>query len=129
MSTDSIAQVTQVSRRVAESTAVSNAGPARQPVAGKNIAPQGKDVPPKAEKDEATRSGNLAQAVNDINGHIQNLQRDLQFSIDDDSGQTVIKVIDSESKEVIRQIPPEEVLAMADRMADMHEGLILQVQV
>src|SRR5437016_2994263 len=52
----------------------------------------------------------LEAAVSHLNTHAQLLQRDLQFSIDENSGQTVIKVIDPETKEVIRQIPAEETL-------------------
>ncbi len=35
----------------------------------------------------------------------------LEFSVDKDTGVTIIKVLDVETGEVIRQIPPEEVLA------------------
>lgn len=34
----------------------------------------------------------------------------LEFSVDKDTGVTIIKVLDVETGEVVRQIPPEEVL-------------------
>ncbi len=37
-------------------------------------------------------------------------ERDLEFSIDEVTGRTILKVIHAESGEVIRQIPPEELL-------------------
>ena len=55
-------------------------------------------------------------AVKDLSQRAQNLQRSLQFSIDESSGRTVIKVVDKETLEVIRQIPEQEVLALAARM-------------
>ena len=58
----------------------------------------------------------LAKAVKDLSAGAQNLQRSLQFSIDASSGRTVIKVIDKITQEVIRQIPEEEVLALAARL-------------
>ena len=58
----------------------------------------------------------LHKAVKDLSAGAQNLQRSLQFSIDASSGRTVIKVIDKITQEVIRQIPEEEILALAARL-------------
>jgi flagellar protein FlaG len=70
----------------------------------------------------------LEETVEELNQMVQSVRRNLQFSIDKESGRTVIKVIDSDSEEVIRQIPPEEVLALARRLVDMVEepGVIIQ---
>ena len=37
----------------------------------------------------------------------------IQFSIDDNLGRIIVKVIDRETEEVVRQIPPEEFLKVA----------------
>ncbi len=56
----------------------------------------------------------LTAAVDDLNQHFHSLPNThLQFSMDDKSGEMVVKVMDVEKEEVIRQIPPEEVLALA----------------
>lgn len=70
----------------------------------------------------------LESAVRNLNDYVQNVQRNLQFNIDDDTGHTVIKVIDSETEELIRQMPSEEVLAMAHHLREMEEqqGVIFQ---
>lgn len=68
---------------------------------------------------EEVSAQELAQAVERINSHIQNLQRSLQFSVDEELGRTVVKVLDSETEEVIRQIPSEEVLTIARNIRDM----------
>jgi flagellar protein FlaG len=73
-------------------------------------------------------SEELNQAVSKLNEYVQNIQRDLEFSVDDDVGKIVIKVIDSESKELIRQIPPETVLEVAKSLKDSFEGNLLQVK-
>lgn len=48
----------------------------------------------------------------------------LQFTIDKDSGKTIVKVVDSQTSEVIRQIPSEELLALARSMSKT-EGLLI----
>ncbi len=60
----------------------------------------------------------LSEAVQEINEKLQAVQRELQFSVDEDSGQTVIKVTDIATKEVIRQIPNEEALIFARKLSD-----------
>jgi flagellar protein FlaG len=61
-------------------------------------------------------------AVDKMNSLVQNIQRDLSFSVDDESGLTVIKVIDSQSGQLIRQIPSEEVIAIANVLNDIKAG-------
>lgn len=55
----------------------------------------------------------VKQAVQDINQSLQSLSQGLEFSIDTDSKQTVIKVIDPQTQEVIRQMPSQEALDIA----------------
>jgi len=67
----------------------------------------------------------LDHAVKDLESNVRNLQRSLQFSVDEESGRTIIKVIDRETREVIRQIPPAEVISIARRIEDA-VGLLLE---
>ncbi len=55
----------------------------------------------------------LEQAVTKLNDYIQSVQRDLQFNVDDTSGRMVVKVVDRNTDEVVRQIPDELALKMA----------------
>lgn len=64
------------------------------------------------------------EAVSKLNDYIQNQQRNLRFSVDGDSGETVVTVLDGRSEEVIRQIPDETVLRLA-RKLDQDEPLQL----
>jgi flagellar protein FlaG len=50
----------------------------------------------------------------------------LEFSIDDSTGQTVVKVVDSSTKELIRQIPSEEMLAIAKALDGEIKGLLVR---
>lgn len=67
----------------------------------------------------------LQALVGEIQGRVQNMQRALQFSVDEESGATIVKVVDTQTKEVIRQIPAEEVLSIASRLRAASGGLLL----
>lgn len=51
-------------------------------------------------------------------------QRNLSFSIDEDSGVSVVRVIDSESGDVIRQMPSEAWVKMARQISEFASGLV-----
>lgn len=68
-----------------------------------------------AKPDEEAR-GELNEAVTELQSRLQNVQRDLNFSVDDSTGEVVVKVIDGESGKVVRQIPSEEVLKLAQQL-------------
>lgn len=82
------------------------------------------DVKESAEQKEE----NLEQTVQELSSIVQSLNRELNFSVDADSGRSVIKVIDSATDEVIRQIPSEEVIELA-QMIDQHAGLLMDAKV
>ncbi|WP_048329355.1 flagellar protein FlaG [Stutzerimonas stutzeri] len=77
------------------------------------------------EKNESTSvsiesANSAAQAFKSF---VQDIQRNLDFSVDDSSGQVVVKVIDGESGKLIRQIPSEELLRLSERLEDMRSLL------
>ena len=70
----------------------------------------------KVGKDQEVKEEDVSQAVVDLNDFVQNTQRRLNFSVNEETGRTVIKVIDTETQETIRQIPSEEIVALAEQM-------------
>ncbi len=69
----------------------------------------GKPLPEVTASREASESrDDLGLAVSDIQSFVQSVKRNLNFSIDDSSGQVVVKVIDGDSGEVVRQILPKK---------------------
>lgn len=56
---------------------------------------------------------NVQAAVAQMNEYIQSTQRDLHFSYDSAAGETVVKVLDRNTQEVIRQIPDAIFLKLA----------------
>lgn len=67
----------------------------------------------------------ITKALSDVQAVIQPVARDLLFSIDNDTGKTVVKVVDSVTDKVIRQIPSEELIAIAKAL-DKFQGLLLK---
>lgn len=65
----------------------------------------------------------LQQAVDVVNQAVALEQRSLSFSIDDVSGRSVIKVVDFETDELIKQIPSEELLKVAQDIKRLQEEM------
>lgn len=61
----------------------------------------------------------LEKAVGEIRDFVQSSQRQLDFSIDDSTGQVVVKVIATQSGEVIRQLPSELALKLAQSLSEV----------
>lgn len=76
-----------------------------------------------AAKDQASADKLLQKAVADLRDAVEPLARDLQFSVDKDTGRTVVKIIDSSTDKVIRQIPSEEALAIAKDLGEYAKSL------
>jgi flagellar protein FlaG len=49
--------------------------------------------------------------------------RNLTFSIDDETKRSIVTVKDSQSGDVIRQIPSEEVLKLAERIQELQQDV------
>ena len=60
----------------------------------------------------------LEEAVAHLQDYVQNVNRSLQFEIDDSSGMVVVQVFAKDSGELIRQIPSEEALRLAEQLDD-----------
>lgn len=71
-----------------------------------------------ADKEKKPERAELEQAVSDIQTFVQSIHRQLEFSIDDTTGIVVVKVIASQSGEVVRQLPSEAALKLAQSLSD-----------
>lgn len=65
----------------------------------------------------------LQQAVDVVNQAVALQQRALNFSIDELSGRSVIKVVDYETEELIKQIPSEELLKVAQDIRRLQDEM------
>lgn len=67
----------------------------------------------------------VKQAVEKIAEFVSSRQSELSFSIDDASGSQIVKIMDTQTKQVIRQFPSEEAVAIA-RALDKLQGLLIR---
>lgn len=93
-------------------------------------APGTPPVPVSAAHEQAVKPDVEAvkKAAESINAFIKSTQRNLEISVDKDTGIVVVKVVDKESGEVIRQIPAEETLAIAKHL-DSVQGVLFRSKV
>lgn len=73
----------------------------------------------------AKNAGELDGAIKTANRFLDALSQNLQFSIDKDTDKTVVKLVDVNTKEVIRQIPSKEMLDLAKAL-DKLQGLLIK---
>lgn len=70
----------------------------------------------------------VAQALKSINKALEKFSQGLEFSVDEELNRTIVKVVDQQTKQVIRQIPTEEVIEIAKAL-DQTQGLLIRQKV
>lgn len=117
-----------------------NTPPAYSPATGsppsaEAAAPRETKSPQNGSRIEETRVSNridekeaLRHATQKANQAIEGLRSDLKFTIDKETGSNVVKFIDVKTKEVIRQIPAQEMLLIAKRLDELR-GLLIKERV
>jgi len=86
-------------------------------------------LPLDVEKIAEVSQEQVKEAVSKLNDYVQSTERTLDFQMDEDSGQTIIKVFDKHSSELIRQIPNELALELAQKLNDEEPSLLFSAQV
>lgn len=67
----------------------------------------------------------VRNAVKQVEEAISTKAQDLRFSLDDESGKTIVKILDQKTQTVLRQIPSEEMLEIAKAL-DKMQGLLVK---
>lgn len=103
---------------------------ARKAELGSSAAAQAVHVEPTQPEQKAATPDpqELQSTVSKLTDYFQNLQRTLSFSIEEDTGSIVINVYDSETEELIRQIPSKESIKLAALMEEQAASLLLEEQ-
>lgn len=73
---------------------------------------------------EAT-AATVDQALAAINQALQASNRALEFSVDDEAGRTIVKLVDTDTGETLRQFPSEAALAIARNLDSLLQGQLL----
>src|SRR5690606_1253921 len=72
---------------------------------------------------KAEQKLDVGEAVERIRTQMQTLQRNRTSSVDESTGEVVVQVRDGDSGEVVRQIPSEDILRLAERLDEMRSLL------
>lgn len=115
-----VADVTQEGARASVDRPLHGAAPAHAPGAAAAEAAPASGAPERAAPLDDQQLQALAEQVQE---RLQGKASNLLFSLDKDSGETVVKVVDRQTQEVIKQIPSEEMVALAQALQDMQEAL------
>jgi flagellar protein FlaG len=67
----------------------------------------------------------LAQAIDKVQDFVAPITAELRFTIDEESGMRIVKVVDQATSEVIRQIPSEELVEIAKTLERL-QGLLIR---
>ncbi|MBU2549678.1 MAG: flagellar protein FlaG [Proteobacteria bacterium] len=89
--------------------------------------PESNPVPEKAAPAEPAVTVQVERAIQEIQDFAAEHDVNLNFSVHKATGRTVIKVIESETKQVLREIPPEEILKMVESLEKM-AGVLLSTK-
>ena len=76
---------------------------------------------PTADSRPARQAG-LGEAVARLQDHVQTLHRELHFRVDEATGQTVVRVVDTDTGELVRQMPSQDVLDLLQTEQTMQAG-------
>ncbi len=66
----------------------------------------------------------IGEAMERVSGTAQLFNREIQLKVEDDIDMVIVKIIDSDTKEVIRQLPPEELVELSKNAKDL-KGLLI----
>lgn len=89
---------------------------------GKVLAPE----PAASTSAGAPAGAAAAEAVAQLNDFLRHERLSLEFSVDQASGRVVIRITDTDTDQLIRQIPPEEVMVIARHLAEGPEARALR---
>lgn len=68
----------------------------------------------------------LQSVVDQINKSLKQANKNLEFSIETETKKQMVKLIDTETGDIIRQFPSEEAIAISKAIAQIQQGLLLK---
>ncbi len=109
--------------RIGANRPVAPANPIQSIGARQELPPAVKSSPP--ESALPVMPEDLDRAIRELNDYVQSLKRTINFEIDESSGRTIVRVLNQQTGELIRQIPSEEALAIARHLGAV-QGVIVR---
>ncbi|MFB2642050.1 flagellar protein FlaG [Shewanella bicestrii] len=71
--------------------------------------------------------GKLTQVASELSDMMSMMRKGLAFKVDENSGQAVVTVLDRDTGDVIRQMPSEEALKLAEKLSEV-TGLLMKTE-
>lgn len=99
----------------------------KMPRASEQIDSGRKNVQEEPDKNQESASGKNIQAeelLTQIKALTENGLYSVRFENDERSKQLVVKIVDNDTQEVIRQVPAEELLGMKAALAELQGNLV-----
>jgi len=90
--------------------------------------PVAEPVPEREPPEQETPIKDLRQVVDVFTQAAELLNRAVRFQIDESTDRLVAQVVNVETNEVIRQIPPEELMRLARRLREFI-GILLDIEI
>jgi flagellar protein FlaG len=90
------------------------------------VRPQKQDVYGAEEKSKAT-ANEIEQKAEKANAYFQESGTQLAFKVSEQTGRIIVHVIDSETGEIVREIPPDTLNRFSDRVTQI-KGLLFEAQ-
>ncbi len=79
-------------------------------------------------RNDASEADDIQKVVSEIQDSVNQIDPQVQFSVEQDLNRVVVKVVERDSGELIRQFPPEEVLRVQRFFEEQSGGIILEEQ-
>lgn len=76
--------------------------------------------------EQPVSSAQLKNVVSDANQVFKQSNMSLEFSVDTETQNTIVKLIDTETGDLVRQFPSKEMLAIASAIGQFQQGLLLE---
>ncbi|WP_205750533.1 flagellar protein FlaG [Azonexus hydrophilus] len=92
---------------------------------GASVNNQSESIQPSKQETQKKQDLSVENAVERLSKFVANTKAEISFSIDQESGIQVVKVLDSQTKDVIRQFPSEEAIQLAQAL-DKLQGLLVK---
>jgi flagellar protein FlaG len=72
----------------------------------------------------AVQLHNIESVTRQIDSFLRSINRSLQFRVDESTGRMIVSICDAETGEVIRQVPGEEALRIAQDLENRLSGML-----
>ena len=118
--------ISSVSTSAVSATRAGVRSPALPPASSGSPAPAVTQSSSPAASGVASAPADLSKAVEQIQGYLRDSGKNLSVTFDDAIDRYVTKVVNSDTGEVVRTIPSEEVLAVARAINEQLGGLVNQ---